>query len=58
MLQEEQKTDKPSVKVRVRNKMPLHLIRGKKQEIYTHNEVAWLTPVEAKKYQHLIEVIK
>lgn len=47
---------KPTLKCRVRNQFPLHLIRGKRHEVYLHNDIVWLTPDEAKKYQHLIEV--
>lgn len=54
---ENSKEDKPTVKAKVRNFFVLHLIRGKKRTIYQKNEIVWLTPAEAKKHQHLIEII-
>ncbi len=47
-----------NIKARVRNQMPLHLIRKGKREIYTKNETVFLTPEEVKQYQHLIEICK
>lgn len=48
--------DKPTLKCRVRNQFPLHLIRGRRHEIYEKDDIVWLTEAEAKKHQHLIEV--
>ena len=48
--------DKPTLKCRVRNQFPLHLVRGRRTDIYEHNDIVWLTDAEARKYQHLIEI--
>ena len=49
-------SDKPTLKCRVRNQFPLHLIRGTRREIYEHNDIVWLTDAEAKKHRRLIEI--
>ena len=56
MKSQKTREDKPTLKCRVRNPYPLHLIRGRRHEIYEQDNIVWLTPAEAKKYQHLIEV--
>ncbi|HEY9768808.1 MAG TPA: hypothetical protein V6C71_09975 [Coleofasciculaceae cyanobacterium] len=49
--------NKPNIKAKVRNFMPVHLQRGRKTDIYLQDEILWLTSSEAKQYQHLIEII-
>ncbi|MEN9518297.1 MAG: hypothetical protein RLZZ381_885 [Cyanobacteriota bacterium] len=56
MKLQKEKSNQPNIKARVRNPMPLHLVRGEKRDIYQHNEIVWLTDAEAKQYQHLIEI--
>ncbi len=58
MKSQQKDLSEPTVKCRVRNQFPLHLVRGKKKEIYEHNDIVWLTPDEAKKHEHLIEVVE
>ena len=56
MKSQREKSDSPNIKARVRNSMPLHLVRGNKRDIYEKDEIVWLTEAEVKQYQHLIEI--
>ena len=56
MKSQKEKSNQPNIKARVRNSMPLHLVRGSKRDIYEKDEIVWLTDAESKQYQHLIEI--